>query len=489
MPTVRGFVLKLEVGRAALVRVNLLLDTGAVQVYELHDLDADPERFNERLSKLGILRDAMNRAEPVEIETIEGNEIDRVARITRDDLVAFQNITEVIGFALNIVIYARDRTGALREEGDMSRITVVDSSFQQQELILPLQISERDVAIAQLQLIRDAQERGFPVRFLVAAASSSDDAGSAASSTTQRIIAVEMLEDANLFGDNDSRSVVSGFVESISLLRMTGGDQQNFAHIRLTTAPQLNLVGGTVPLVPFTPETLNLLVPQGSPSYALFMAGLRNNLLMRTEIIAPQQLRQPREDTTEESVEREQPRVTTAEGTTNTLTTRRENAVEMRATAIANYERGEIAYARYDKNQQFFLAFSAELNAHLASASRPVWLMISRESLDMGPVSERCVSDTPTSDLRVSTLRDLRIPYDAVWTGFACFNSGIYRFQIELPTTVELRVDDKSVCLHDAVEGQAKFGHACLHGEHKVELIIHNWICDYEFVMDVYQLR
>ena len=33
-------------------------------------IDGDPERFNERLSKLAVLRDAMNRAEPVEIEQV-----------------------------------------------------------------------------------------------------------------------------------------------------------------------------------------------------------------------------------------------------------------------------------------------------------------------------------------------------------------------------------------------------------------------------------
>ncbi|HLA45509.1 MAG TPA: hypothetical protein VJZ27_18820, partial [Aggregatilineales bacterium] len=94
------------------------------------------------------------------------------------------------------------------------------------------------------------------------------------------------------------------------------------------------------------------------------------------------------------------------------------------ATMSAVAER-EGVYNRTEK-QKFYLAFAAELNAHLASAARPVWLMISRDSLDMGPEGDaRCVVGTPTSDLRLSTLRDLRIPYDAVWFGLACANPGI----------------------------------------------------------------
>ena len=73
MPTIRGFVERLEIGRAGLVTASLSHDDGTQADYLISDLDADPERFNERLSKLGILRDAMTRAEPVEIEFDQGD--------------------------------------------------------------------------------------------------------------------------------------------------------------------------------------------------------------------------------------------------------------------------------------------------------------------------------------------------------------------------------------------------------------------------------
>ena len=89
MPTQRGFVERLEIGRQAQVVASLLHDDGSRADYTLADLDADPERFNERLSKLAILRDAMDADEPVEIEYSGEQEqltIDRVARITRSSL-------------------------------------------------------------------------------------------------------------------------------------------------------------------------------------------------------------------------------------------------------------------------------------------------------------------------------------------------------------------------------------------------------------------
>ena len=196
---------------------------------------------------------------------------------------------EIIGFVLNIVIHAEDRTGSYMERGDRSLITVLGSDFKGHELILPMQIPERQVAVEQLQLIRDAQAQGYPVRFLVVEASktSGDDVMIDTLDSRGRIIAVEMLEDANIFGRGDEAELVYGFVESVSLIRVTGSDQHNFAHIRFTTSPPISGIGATVPLVPFTPEMINLLVPQNSPSYELLVAGLRDNLLMRTQIIEP----------------------------------------------------------------------------------------------------------------------------------------------------------------------------------------------------------
>jgi hypothetical protein len=100
------------------------------------------------------------------------------------------------------------------------------------------------------------------------------------------------------------------------------------------------------------------------------------------------------------------------------------------------------------------------------------------------------VSGTPTSDLQPRTLRDLRLPYPAVWEGLGCFNPGIYRFQFQLATAFELFVDGEELCLHEADGDEGIYmAHACLGGEHEIRVELAQWTCDYEFVMDVYQLR
>src|SRR5437868_4918492 len=106
MPTIRGFVERLEIGRAGLVTASMLHDDGSSADYLIADLDADPERFNERLSKLAILRDAMSRAEPVEVEYVAndsgGRTIERVVRITRDVLAANGATQQVPVFVIGI---------------------------------------------------------------------------------------------------------------------------------------------------------------------------------------------------------------------------------------------------------------------------------------------------------------------------------------------------------------------------------------------------
>ena len=53
----------------------------------------------------------------------------------------------------------------------------------------------------------------------------------------------------------------------------------------------------------------------------------------------------------------------------------------------------------------------------------------------------------PSSDISVKTLRDLHIPYTAIWKGLGCFNHGVYRFQINQPSGVKLVVCHEKRCI------------------------------------------
>ena len=446
--TIRGFVLKIEIGRAGLVTVTVLLADGTIGTFVIRDLDADPERFNERLSKLAILRDAMNRAEPVEIEYSEGEgglDIERAIRISRDALDPVMNATQVTGLVLGVLLHSENGVNGNGEKHDTAQVEVLTTTLTTTNLVLDMQTPERLVATAQLDMIRDAQARGSLARFVVDSAS--DKLGGS------RIIAVAIADDSAAF-DGDSVNDVSGFVETLSLIRTPAGGSIGamLAHVKFTTAPAFTAAGNTVGLSPFTPVTLDLLVPKNSPTYDLFEAGLRDNLRMRVSV------------------------VTTRDGN------------DRQPVEGAAFTRTEMLAANGNP-ELIGLAAGAELLAPLASASRPVWIVIERTSLDHGPDGFKCTPGVPSSDLTPLSLRDLRIPYPAVWRGMGCFNHGVYRFQLQLPTDCKISVDGQALCLYDSDQPGVKLAHACLGGDHTVTVEVQAWMCDYEFVMDVYRLR
>lgn len=459
MPVIRGFVQKIDVGRAGLVQVTLVHEDATSGVYIIRDLDADPERFNERLSKLGILRDAMNRAEPVEIEHRKGEggeEIDRAVRITRDDLAPPRKTETVTGLVVEVTVSASQGIQAgSAERPDEAAVVLFTAATGLKSYVLNLQIPERAVAQQQLRILLDAEEKTRAVVLQVEPKTAS----------VPRILSVA-TDDAGFLAGSDTGHDLNGFVETLSLIRVnTTVLAATFAHVRFTTAPPFTGLGNTVSKSPFTPMTVDLLVPKNSLVYALFEAGLRDNLRMRVQTQGLV-IRADDQKTNEGSDVNPQVRLNT----------------KLNSTALANTS------AAAGETPMIYLALAAELLAPLASASRPVWINIERESLDRGP-EYGCAEGTPSSDLNAKTLRDLRIPYQAVWKGLGCFNRGVYRIQIEADTVVTLALDGAKLCVHDSDNPKVKFAYVCLCGDHELEINLADWTCDKEFNLDVYRLR
>lgn len=441
MPTVRGFVQQIEIGRAGLVRVFLIHADGSQGTYVIRDLDGDPERFNERLAKLGILRDAMNRAEPVEVEHIgdddAGEVIDRVRRISRDDLTTRVDLNQAVGLVLDVTVTTENGIDADGERLDSATIRMLTTQLEGLLLRLVLQPPERGVALAQLDLLEEARRSGVLARVVFDRSDRHlDIVGVAVDVTTDR----SGVEDGQ---------VVDGFVESLGLLS-AGVGLGPFARVRFTTAPPFTGSGNTISMMTFEPQTLDLIVAKGSVNYELFEAGLRDNLRMRVEGSA-----------------------SLADG----------KDVEKHSVA------GALGAA-----EQVMLVTGCTLLAPFASASRPVWVKISRRSLDHGPDGSACTPGVPSSDLEPRTLRDLNLPYPAEWVGWACFNDGIYRFQFDVPTDFTITVDHEELCLFNATnedgeESERRVAHACLGGHHEVRVAFDAWKCNYEFIMDVFQIR
>lgn len=472
MPTMRGFVERLEVGRGGLAVASLLHEDGSRADYLLPDLDADPERFNERLSKLGLLRDAMSRAEPVEVEFEAGKEggarlIERVVRVTRDMLDANGETQRHVVFVVGVGVLADNRGAARAESGDLAHVVGMTADGGLTTYLLDLQNPERAVATALLQLLREAQQSGQTVTLTVDA-------------KRQRIVGVE-AGGAVVAWQPGAGGTLDGFVESVVVapgLAPLG----NLAMVEFTTAPPFSSVGNVVPLLPFTPGLRRLLVVQGSAEYELFVAGLRDSLRMRV-LLGPELGRQAGQTENPPKLNTANTGASAAAPAAPAAVPKALRAPLDRMFAAAAGKEGE------PKEDSPCLVRATQLIAALASASRPVWISIARNSLDLGPDGDQCTEGLPSSDLTPQSLRDLHLPYTAEWVGWGCFNHGVYRLQFELGVDFELFIDDKPVCLHASEDGKQQFAHACLHDEHEVRVVLTRWTCAQVFRMDVYRIR
>jgi hypothetical protein len=466
MATTRGFVERIEVGRAGLVTIGLINATGRAD-YVVSDIDGDPERFNERLTKVAVCRDAMNRAEPVEIDFSDGkagNEIERVARITRDELAPPSSIGIVGGLLLRVVVQSRNAVDGVGELHDDARILLIDLTGTVTALRLDLQAPERLVVTQQLEIIRAAWETGTLVQFLVDNGTDGKDA------SEPSILAVWTGDGAGAARD-DGSTTVSAFVESLGVIPATGSGAigATLAVTEVTTAPEFTGDGNTVDPALFDPQRLVLYVARGSVPYALIEAGLRDNVRMRLRYIT----------------------LTPVVHDKNSGDVRFQDA-SAAALLTARYGAyAEAGGANGDGTDPAVTALlvSAELLAPLASASRPVWLHIDREMLDRGPDAD-CTPGLPSSSLRPRSLRDLRIPYPAEWIGRGCFNHGVYRFQLVAPAGSSIRVDGEGICLYDTGgDKPGVVGYSCLDGDHVVTVVIPEYLCDTAFDLDVYRIR
>jgi hypothetical protein len=465
MPQTRGFVISIEVGRASRVTATVIKDDASTADFVIRDLDADPERFNERLSKVGLLRDALTRAEPVEIEhhEEEGAEvIDTVRRITRDAVgPPGSELATIAGIVLGVDVAAQNRAQADGEAPDVAYAAILDDNLQIRVVAVALQAPERAAAIAQLELLEQAYATGDRVVCLV---DSADDLG-------DRVLQVSIGSSGG-GGREGEVDETDGFVEAISLLPLSGLGPVSLiarlAVVQLTTAPPFVAAGNVVATTEFTPGPLTVLVPEGSPSYELLQAGLRDTLRVRIGY-----------------------RKMSGKGGEEAPPVVRAMAMhEAVSSQIPEYGRYQESSAKGGGKVDVALVTGVELLAPLASASRPVWTCIERSSLDHGPEAGLgCAPASPSNDLQAATLRDLRLPYPALWQAWGCANHGVYRFQIKVTSEFTLTVDGRELCLVDSDEGDAKLAHACLEGDIEVEIRFAAWTCDQNFDIDVYRLR
>ncbi|MDB5671595.1 MAG: hypothetical protein JWO25_2554 [Alphaproteobacteria bacterium] len=480
MATRRGFVEAIEIGRAGLASAFLIHEDGTRATYTIDDLDADPERFNERLSKLGLLRDAMDRAEPVEIEfggdsandaTGGGaGTIDRVRRLTRDALEMPRDTDRATGLVVGLRMEIVNSPDSPAEPSDRGTLALlVDGSVER--FVIPMQTPERVTADAMAAMARAAQAGGESLTVEY--------------DTKQRFItSMETGSDNDVGGGGGRGDRFDAFVEAIGHSPLT-----DMMVVTVTTAPEFSGPGNVVPLEPFDPMLRALLVMRGAPEYALLEAALRDKLKVRVMAAG---------DSDESGDDRTRPTGGPAAGDKTIDAAGKPDAAPIAAgaesmsglaQAVPGYT--NLGAQTIDRTPRPVLVRGVQLLAPLCSASRPVWLQVDRRGLDIGP-DQACADGVPTSDLKPWSLREIDIPYRAEWIGLGCFNHGVYRFEISLSCDFAIFVDGRELCVQkdeQEDEGNIRYVHACLCGDHEVKIILEAWHCRKQFQMDVYRIR
>ncbi|WP_299964313.1 hypothetical protein [uncultured Roseobacter sp.] len=472
MPTVRGFVEKLGVGRAGLVEASVIQPNDARATYTIADLDADPERFNERLSKLAILRDAMDRAEPVEIDFTpddnDGRSIEAVMRITRDALRNAQASAVTSGVIAVLGVQQQIETEAHREAVDrvgMFLLTGGDPVYCQ----INLQGPERGTAQAMFEVASAAYAVG--------------DVVTVAYDTQRGDIRSIVREHGQGVSGAEPQPAFSAFVEEIGHTQMQG-----LMRVDITTAPDFQGDGNIVPPVPFTPERRTLGVIYQSAEYKLLEAALRDKL--RVELMTTRPPQEGDDDGLDDLPRDDAPADRDDTASIEDRDTGRLNMARF-AAAMDTPGRSTLASERrlpQDDRSDIYMLRGVILQHALCSATRPVWIEVNRRALDVGPDAE-CVEGLPSNDMRPQTLRDLNLPYQAAWIGHGCFNHGVYRLQVDTDREITILVDGEEICLHRDDRQGVIFGHACLEGDHTVQVVFKNWQCSAKFDIDVYRIR
>ena len=124
MPSFNGFVEALQVRDDGWVEATLLAPEAgnARDTFFLADLDGNVAESNRRLARLGLLRDALARSHPVEIEFRAdgalGNEITDVVVHARASLEGFRASRQLTGVVVGLAVQevgASSAGGAYRD--------------------------------------------------------------------------------------------------------------------------------------------------------------------------------------------------------------------------------------------------------------------------------------------------------------------------------------------------------------------------------------
>ncbi|HEY3381249.1 MAG TPA: hypothetical protein VGK32_05735 [Vicinamibacterales bacterium] len=449
MATYRGFV------QSTLVRDDGWVETvvkavhagNAITTFFIPNLDGDLTQAHKRLGQLSLLRDALARVEPVELnftsDASQGNLIQDVTIVPRQSIDGRRGSRLVEGVVIGVSITERgpeSGSSPYRDAPDLAAISLLRDDGIVEGLLLDLQRPDPGTGQAELEMIQRAHRTRRPLQLMVAPEhtpgadkgvkldAATDGKGETTAAGYIQTCRFVVLPAADL----DYRYA---FIERLGQRyeSYTAADALAASHVEVvcTTAPGQTPEGDVSDNGTFTPQKLTVLVHADSPLLALLKTALRDGLQVKLGL-------QGRD------------------------------------------------------------VHEVELVAGLGSSARPIWICTSLETVDCGHAGP-CLNQPTISTPDGADLD--RVERAVEWRGDGYFREGIWRFVVSAPGKFRLLIDAKPVCCEAGgtcgspaggrdleVSGPGQL-HAYLKDMHRVELRLEGYSCRATFKLQIYRIR
>jgi hypothetical protein len=467
MAIYRGFIRSLQIRDDGWVEFVLqAVHAGnSLQTFFIRDLDGDILKAHKRLAHLSLLRDALARILPIEVEYDAGGEQGNIV----EDLTVYPRPSidgrlpgrRIEGVVIGLMILDRgpeSGTSPYRDEADLASVTLLTDAGTLDQVLLDLQRPDAMTAHAMLGLLREAHRTRRPVAVLVStnfrdqpgprgraigAPFASSDTAAAATETGGKI--PDFIQACEwITVPDETLDYLYAFIERLGQRYESyeADEAPALSHVRVlyTTAPGQTPEGDVSDNGAFTPQTAEAWVHDDSPLLVRLEAALRDRLQVKLGL--------------------------------------KETRVH-----------------------------EVEMVAHLGSAARPIWIQVNRTVLPPEPDNGLC-ENVPT--IRTPTASAFNgLPQAIAWRGHAYFNEGIWRFVVKSIGSCKLLIDGETPCCErDSVSpalgvgsidlttfarseqsGRVMQCHAYLNGMHLVELILNGHTCEHPFQLLAYRIR
>jgi hypothetical protein len=438
MAIFRGFVLTVDVRGDGLceVVIKAVHAGNASRTFFIPNLDGDLTQTNKRLGQLGLLRDAVARALPVEVDYTttpdQGDLIDDVVVHPRPSIDGRQGTQTVEGVVIGLGVnelWPLSGSSPYLDAPDLASVVILTDTGDVVGLLLDLQRPDPLTAQDELRLLEIAYRTRRQVQVLVSIAyeqrgdkgstSALFVAGRDASQTNPGYIQAtqfKTLPETDLDYVYAYIERLGQRYESFTAKAATAISQVKIVY---TSAPGQTPEGDIADNGSFSPQRLTAWVHDDSPLLTRLDAALRDNLQVRLGL------------------------------------------------------NGNLIH-------------EVELVAHLGSSARPIWIVEDFKCAPSAAESGTCTNVPTVQGPSNSTFANL--PRSICWRGKGYFQEGIWRFVMQSGIDGKLKIDGEEICCSPAGHGGA-LQHAYLKGLHCVELELSGVTCSSAFTISIYRIR